>query len=322
MSSPAIALENGDGTATTLPADLTPADVRPVTVDTTEPAPVAVPEAPAPVAPPAAPPAPVDDAPREKNGILADLRSTREQARGLKDFQEKAAPILSALQAHPDIIAELERRRTGGAPPAAPAFPAAEIESTARDLALYLPDGSGKLDLAAAQRVLERETTRTQGLVKGAVDQIVAREIAPIRQTMQQSQAQEAGNALIVKARGQGVSDDVMVPLVTEIAKSNPGMLSQPGFDVVAIALARGLAQMATGDAPATVATPAAAAPRTTPQPTFTEAAGGRPVAPAGLSRLEKRAAEAHGITTDRFQKIGAAMDRAEPGQPFTFGEK
>jgi hypothetical protein len=308
-----IPLEDGEGASTPLPPDL---------ALPTEPAVPATPpagETPQGETPPAAA-APVDPA---KAGILAELGRERHENKTLKQFRDQASPILLALQKHPDLLVEIQQRESGAPRPAPPAGvpartpPPAEVGPSvedltqlATDLVLYKADGSGLPDVDAARRIWQRNSQQVQQAVNAAI----AQHVAPMQQTMQRSQAQQAREAIEQTAKSIGADGPELAQILDGFMQSDPSLLSNPQIAVSAIVMARGMKGMPTGGTPA-VAAPGTPPGLEAPAPVFTERPGARTPQPVVMAPIEQRAAKARGMTPEAWGAATAPLTTAVKGQ-------
>lgn len=185
-------------------------------------------------------------------GALFEERQKRRQ------IENTFAPIAQALQANPDLVAELESRMRGGgkkpAPTQAPAddFTEQEIMEAARDFALYQPDGT--VDVNAAKNALRRIDERT----RAAVD----RALQPVNQRFQNDAVSVARHRMASMAQAEGINPQVADQLLMTVAAADPSLVQHESVLNVVAMVAEGI-QKREGIAVAT--TPATTQPKTPP---------------------------------------------------------
>jgi hypothetical protein len=231
--------------------------------------------------------------------------------------------LLVALQKHPDLLAELQARETGQRPAPAPVSRPApvadpgpsveDLEQFAKDLVLYKADGSGLPDVDAAKRIYLRNAQQVQGAVEAAI----ARHVAPMQQTMQRSQAQQARDAIVQTAKTVGADGPELENMLDGFMASDPSLLSNPQIGVAAIVMARGMKGMAPLPGAPVIPLPGVAAPngQPPPAPVFTERPGARTPTPVTLSPIEQRTAKARGMTPEAWGAATAPLVNAAKGQ-------
>jgi len=304
-----IPMEDGQGASAPLPPALTLE--TPAAEPAGEPAAVVRVDSPPADAPP--------DPEQERAGILATLGRERQENRTLKQFREQAAPLLVALQKHPDLLAEIQARESGQrlapAPAAAPAPPApvgpsvADLEEFAKDLVLYKADGSGLPDVDAARRIY----TRNQQQVMAAVQAAIREQVAPMQQTLQRSQGQSARDAIMQTAKSVGADGPELEQMLDGFLANDPALLSNPQIGIAAIMMARGMKGLTVPGQPGAPAV--VGAPPQAPAPVFTERPGARAPAPVVMSPIEQRTARARGMTPEAWGAATAPLVNAPKGQ-------
>lgn len=294
---------------------------------------IAAPDAPedAPDEAPAEPHAhdPAPSAPPPGHVPVAALHEEREKRRRIEG---QASQLASALHAHPDIVAELDRRSRGESPKplgqtahAAPAkheYPADMLESVAKDFGLYKADGSGHYDFEAAGRMLgymdRVSTERARGLVQ------------PLMEARRNDAVSAARAQMASEAQQQGVDVGTASAVFDAIAQADPELATHPAVRQVINIFSRGLqGSVAPAQTPAAQARPTVPPvgevriPATGVTPNFraanfTEPGTGRSTTPPDIPRLAERAAKIAGvkISPADFDRAGKAL---ASGTPYTF---
>lgn len=200
---------------------------------------------------------------------------------------QQLEPDAEAMRRLPPEIAEAARRGKV----ADPEIPDEEAEETAKDLGLYSTDG--RPDLAAARRVIKRESRRVDSIVQREV----TKHVTPVKNMAQAQQATYLQNAAMAKAREGYCKPETLEKVIANLA---PELRSDPNVMNAALVMARGI------DGPGTVLE--------TNEPVFTESSGGRRSAPGAMSSIEERATKDKGISSKEWTEL---TDKYKPGQSF-----
>lgn len=261
---------------------------------------------------------------------VAALSEEREKRRRVEG---QASQIAAALQAHPDIVAELERRGRGESPrqmapreaapaPSKPGYPVDMLEGIAKDFGLYKADGSGGYDFDAAGRMLgymdRLSTERAREMVK------------PLTEARRNDAVTSARSQMLLEAQQNGIDAGAAATVFDAMAQADPELVTHPAVREVINIFTRGLQSQHAGQAPAAapVATPKPQAQPVgelripamgvTPNfraPNFTEAGTGRSATPPDIPRLTQRAAKIAGvkISPADFDRAGQALANMGP---------
>lgn len=230
---------------------------------------------------------------------LPELLSERKERQALKRESDELKTQLSALQAQvsrtPALETELGHLRQQiealkPKPAEQPEIADDEAEDTAKDLGLYTTEG--KPDLAAARRVIKRESAR----VKAVVSEQVESAVKPLRQMNVDQQAQALESAAMAKAREGYCKPETLKNL---LATYTPEMRASAPAMNLALVVARGMDGGSGKD-------------QESADVLVTEAPGGRRLPPGPLSDLEKKAAKIVGMSEQDWKKH---TDGFVPGQ-------
>lgn len=230
---------------------------------------------------------------------LPELISERKERQALKRESDDQKAKIADLEARVSRGAAVEtelghlRAQVEALKPPAPVVPEVsdeEATETATDLALYTTEG--KPDLAAARRVIKRESAR----IDAKVDAKVEAAVKPVRQMNVDQQAAALTTAAMAKAKEGYCKPETLQKLLDQYPaelRANPQTMN------LALVIARGMDGGGTK-------------PAEPEEVLITEASGGRRLAPGPLSDLEKKAAKVAGMTDEAWKK---ATDGYVPGQ-------
>ena len=307
--------DGGSVAAADVIADATPQETQ--TSETTPGAPSeTAPEAPQATIPEAPERTPAPDGYVPKGALFEEREKRRK-------VENTFAPIAQALQANPDLVAELEARMRGGgrkAEPAAPAedFTEAEIQDAARDFALYQPDGT--VDVAAAKNALRRIDQRTRAAVEQA--------LKPVNQRFQNDAVSVARHQMQSLAQSEGVDPGLADHVFMQLATADPSLVQHDSVRQIVAIVAEGLQRRA-GGAPAPAVPPPVAEVKVAKQaganfraPVMTENGTGRGQGQTNeIPRFMANAMRKAGLkpTAD---SVARANEAFSSGGPMVFGRE
>jgi len=234
---------------------------------------------------------------------LAAVHEERGKRQTAEDQLRQATPILQALLARPDLLAQLQ----GHTPAPNPDADAVDLAAIADRFVLYLSDGSGKPDLARAAQVRDQIHSTAKKIAKEALEEAG---LPALRQSVVTQQAQGARARIEAAGAERGLKPEHLKPLLDQAMASDPDSLNNPQVGAALIVSAFGLQAMM-GGAPAPVASPVtpATAPVIPPAPIVTEPPGARPVAKPELTPMMSRIAKRHGWNQDKIAKSFGKLD-------------
>jgi len=245
--------------------------------------------------PPQAEPEPEPE-PQPK-GILDDLRAERAERKALstkvRELEQQAHKAQQLEAELGNLRTQLEALKPKA--PVVPDIPDEIAEATATRYGIYTLEG--KPDLKAGRAILN--DLRSEA--KQIASELIQREVEPLRK----STLEQRGEALVAKAIAKVTADKSCSPETLQQVLSGlaPDQKANPDVINAAMVLASGI------DARQGRMKPPARAAEDTREPIFTEAAGGRRLAPGPLTAIEQRAAKDAGMTSEQWKKATDVFD-------------
>lgn len=223
----------------------------------------------------------------EAKGAKAKLAEVEEKAAKLEAWAQQWSPYLTALAARPDLLQQALGQTAPSAATTTQPETDPEAEAFAREFDLFTP--AGTLDVARAQRALKAVDAR--------VERRVAREVEPVRLATEEAKAATLRQQAYAYAQQSGYAPRQALDQVLSMIPAN--LQADPSVMNLALVLARGIGTG--GTLPLTA--PAAGPLTPISEPLVTEAPGRRAGVPT-LSDLERKVAQARGISADRWRSL------------------